>query len=120
MNIKIYHNPRCSKSRQALSILKDKFSDIYVVRYLEDRLSTDELTRMIHKLGLSPIQLVRKNEKIWKELYKDKSLSDHQIIEAMQQHPTLMERPIVFIDEQTLLARPIEKLTKFIEQVASK
>ena len=118
MNVKIYHNPRCSKSRQALHLLEDRFSKIQIIKYLDERLSVAELISLVNKLNISPIELVRKNEKIWKDLFKGKPLTDQQVIEAMQQYPKLIERPIVLIEDQSLIARPIEKLTVLIEKIA--
>lgn len=104
--IKIYHNPRCSKSRQGLEILNQSKVDFEVVKYLDSPLSEDELTELIKKLNISPIKLVRKGEAIWKENYKSKELSDEQIIEAMATNPKLIERPIVVNDNKAIIGRP--------------
>ncbi len=93
--IKIFHNPRCSKSRQGLAILEESGKDFEIVKYLEDVPSEKELKDIIALLGISPTDLVRKNESIWKEQYKDKELSDGELVKAMIAHPKLIERPIV-------------------------
>ena len=104
----IYHNPRCSKSRQGLAILKELDQDFEIVEYLKNPPTQDELTSIIKKLHIKPIELVRKNEAIWKENYKDKELSDEQIIKAMVDNPKLIERPIVVTDKKAIIGRPPE------------
>ncbi len=104
----IYHNPRCSKSRQGLAILKDSNQDFEIVEYLKNPPSQDELSSIIKKLQIKPIELVRKNEAIWKEKYKGKDLTDEQIIKAMVENPKLIERPIVITNDKAILGRPPE------------
>jgi len=104
--IKIYHNNRCSKSREGLAILENSGKEFEIINYLENPPSKNELEAILKKLGISPIQLIRKNEKIWKENYKNKELSDDQIIEAMIENPKLIERPIVIKDDKVVLGRP--------------
>lgn len=106
--IKIYHNPRCSKSRQGLSILENSDKEFEIVKYLENVPSEHELTDVIKMLGISPIQLVRKNEKIWKENYKSKELSDNEVIQAMLENPKLIERPIIINGKKAVIGRPTE------------
>ena len=101
--LKIYHNPRCSKSRQGIAILEESGKDFETVKYLDDVLSVTDLTEIISLLGITPLELVRKNEKIWKENYKGKELSDAQIIQAMVDNPKLIERPIVVHNKKELL-----------------
>ena len=81
--ITIYHNPRCSKSREGLALLEQSGKKFEVIKYLEDIISEKELKTIISKLGIEPIDLIRKNEAIWKSDYKSKELSDEQIIKAM-------------------------------------
>lgn len=104
--IQIYHNPRCSKSREGLQILKDSNEEFEVVEYLKTPLTRQELTELIKKLGIEPLDLVRKNEAIWKENYKEKDLLDSQIIDAMVNHPNLIERPIVVNGKKAIVGRP--------------
>ncbi len=106
--MKIYHNPRCSKSRQGLAILKDSKVPFDTVEYLKNSISKEELTTIIKLLGIKPIDLVRKNEAIWKENYKGKELSDDDIIEAMVSNPKLIERPIVVHNGKAVIGRPPE------------
>lgn len=104
--ITIYHNPRCSKSREALDILQNQKVGYTVVKYLDEPLSVDELGKIIKRLGIPPSDLIRKNESIWKENYKGKELSDEQLINLMIQHPQLMERPIVINGNKAVIGRP--------------
>jgi arsenate reductase len=112
--IKIYHNPRCRKSREGLAILENSGKEFEIVKYLETIPSLKELTEIIHLLGITPIQLVRKTEKIWKENYKGKEMSDADIIEAITAHPKLIERPIVINKEKAVIGRPPEKINTII------
>jgi len=112
--IKIYHNPRCSKSRQGLELLQNSGKQFEIVKYLESIPSKDELTTIIEKLGIKPLALVRKNEAIWKENYKGKELSDSEIIDAMIQNPKLIERPIVVNNTKAAIGRPLENIQKII------
>jgi len=104
--IQIYHNPRCSKSREGLQILENEGKNFEVIKYLETIPSQKELTRIVSLLGIAPIDLVRKNEAIWKSDFKGKTLSDSQIIDAMIAHPKLIERPIVINDNKAIIGRP--------------
>jgi arsenate reductase len=108
--IKIYHNPRCRKSREGLAILETHKVDFEIVPYLDQPPSEKELKEIIKKLGISPIDLVRTKEAIWKENFKGKEMSDTEIIAAMVQFPKLIERPIVIKDQKAVLGRPPEKI----------
>lgn len=112
--IKIYHNPRCRKSREGLQILEQSEKEFEIIKYLENIPSKEELTNIIKKLDISPIQLVRKNEKIWKENYKGKELSDDSIIIAMVENPKLIERPIVINKQKAVIGRPPESILEII------
>ncbi|MGJ8761176.1 arsenate reductase (glutaredoxin) [Polaribacter sp. R2A056_3_33] len=112
--IKIYHNPRCSKSRQGLEIIENSKKEFEIVKYLEKIPSEKELTEIIKMLDISPIQLVRKTEKIWKENYKGKELSDKEIIKAMIESPKLIERPIVINNNKAVIGRPPENIKSII------
>lgn len=112
--IKIYHNPRCSKSREGLCTLQDLNQKVEIINYIENPLTFDELKRLIALLKIKPIELVRTKESIWKEQFKDKYLTDDEIIEAMVTHPKLIERPIVVNGNKAVIARPIEKIDEII------
>ncbi len=106
--IKIYHNPRCSKSRQGVQLLEDTNKDFEIVKYLDDNLTKQELEQLIALLKIKPLELVRKNEAIWKENYKNKTLTDDQIIDALVANPKLIERPIVTNNNKAVIGRPTE------------
>ena len=106
--MKIYHNPRCSKSRQGLEILQNSNLQFETIKYLDTPVSETELTEIIQLLGIAPINLVRKNEAIWKENFKGKELTDAQIIMAMVDNPKLIERPIVINNGKAVIGRPPE------------
>jgi arsenate reductase (glutaredoxin) len=112
--IKIYHNNRCSKSRCGLDILEQSGKPFKIVKYLEDTPSANELKDIIKQLGIKPIQLVRRNEAIWKEKFKDKTLSDKEIINAMITYPKLIERPIVINGNKAVIGRPPETILDII------
>ncbi|MBD0825372.1 arsenate reductase (glutaredoxin) [Aestuariibaculum marinum] len=110
--IKIYHNNRCSKSRLGVQFLEDAGKDFEIVKYLENVPTEAELTEIIKLLGITPIELVRKNEAVWKSDYKGKDLSDSQIIKAMVENPKLIERPIVINGDKGVVGRPTEKIAE--------
>lgn len=112
--ITIYHNPRCRKSREGLAILEASNKDFEVIKYLEDNLDKNEIKSLLNKLNIKPIDLIRKNEAIWKSDFKDKTLSDEQIIEAMVNHPKLIERPIVVNKDRAVVGRPPESIITII------
>jgi len=108
--MKIYHNNRCSKSRQCLAFLEETKQDIEVINYLETPPSEKELKEIIGMLGITPLQLIRKGEAIWKEKFKGKDMSDADIITAMLNNPKLIERPIVVTNGKAAIARPLENV----------
>ncbi|PWL39063.1 arsenate reductase (glutaredoxin) [Flagellimonas aquimarina] len=112
--IKIYHNPRCRKSREGLDLLQKSGKDFETVLYLENVLSHDELKTILKQLGISAMELVRKNEAVWKEKYKGKTLSENEIIAAMVENPKLIERPIVVNGNKAVIGRPSEEISKIV------
>ena len=112
--MKIYHNPRCSKSRQGLAILNESGKDFEIIDYLKNPISFAELEDIIEKLGIPPIELIRKNEAIWKQEFKGKDMTDRELIEAMCDHPKLIERPIVIEGEKAVVGRPPEKIRDLV------
>ena len=112
--ITIYHNPRCSKSREAIAILEAEKTEFQVVKYMDDLLSVDKLKEMIKILKIKPIQLVRTNESIWKEHYRNLDLSDDDIILAMAKHPQLIERPIVLNGNKAAIGRPPQDILEIL------
>ena len=108
--MKIYHNPKCSKSRQTLELLKSKTSEFEIIEYLKEPLDFDNIEVLLLKLEIQPKDLVRTNETIWKENYKGKELSDDNIIKAMVDNPKLIERPIVVHNNKAVIGRPPENI----------
>ncbi|MET0072031.1 MAG: arsenate reductase (glutaredoxin) [Candidatus Thiodiazotropha sp.] len=115
MSIEIYHNPRCSKSRQTLQLLQDRGIEADVVEYLKTPPDKATLERILAMLGLEPRELMRKKEKEYKALQlDDPQLSRDQLIEAMIANPKLIERPIVIQNGKAAIGRPPEKVLEIL------
>ncbi len=112
--IQIYHNPRCGKSRNCLAFVTEKESEVTIIKYLETPPSENEIKEVLQKLNFKPIQLVRTKESIWIENYKNKTLTDDAIIQAMVKHPILIERPIVIKGDKAIIGRIPEEVAQFI------
>lgn len=113
--VTIYHNPRCSKSRQTLQILQDKGIQPTLVEYLETPPDAAELNRILELLGMEPRDLMRKKESEYKDAgLDDPSLSRDELIAAMVTHPKLIERPIVLANGKAALGRPPEKVVEIL------
>ncbi len=108
--MKIYHNPRCSKSRQTLQIIHDSGKDVEIVEYLKAPPTHAELKSVVDLLGISPEQLLRKNEAVFREQFKGKSFTDEEWVDIMIAHPQLIERPIVIEGKKAILGRPPENV----------
>ena len=115
MAVTIYHNPRCSKSRQTLALLQDKGIEPEVVEYLKDTPDADTLEALLMKLDLEPRELMRRKEAPYKDLgLDDPGLSRQALIAAMVEHPILIERPIVVKGAKAALGRPPEKVLEIL------
>ncbi|WP_104402037.1 arsenate reductase (glutaredoxin) [Vibrio penaeicida] len=116
MSVSIYHNPRCSKSRQTLALLEEKGIAPEVIKYLDTPLSVDQLKTVYAQLGLSSVRdMMRTKEAIYKELsLSDESLTDEQLFEAMVANPKLIERPIVIKGGAARLGRPPEQVLEIL------
>lgn len=112
--IKVYHNPRCSKSRNAINELTERGVDFEVFEYLKEELSPELIKNVLAKLKMSATELLRKGEADYKEHVKNKDLSESQIIDLMVEFPKLIERPIVIKGENAIIARPLEKINTLI------
>lgn len=108
--ITIYHNPRCSKSREALTLLEKQKKPFTIVKYLSDHFTHNELATVVCDLNVSPIALIRTNEAIWKQDHAGKEYTDTELIDIMVQNPQLIERPIIINGNKAIIARPAEKL----------
>lgn len=111
MSYKIYHNPRCSKSRQTLQLLQNHTHEVEVIEYLKTPPSKEELRQIITRLKIDPMDLVRKGEEIYKTSFKGKSYTDEQWLDIMIENPKLIERPIVIHDTKAIIGRPPENVT---------
>lgn len=116
MSLTIYHNPRCSKSRQTLDLLKTQGHEPQVVEYLTTPPDRATLERILDLLGLEPRDLMRRNEPEYKENnLDDQSLDRDALIDAMLRHPRLIERPIVVTDGKAAIGRPPEKVLEILK-----
>ena len=110
--MKIYHNPRCRKSREGIKYLESKKINFEVIDYIKNNLSSEQIRNILKKLQLKPIELVRKNEAIWKEKYKGKDFTDEQLIKILSNEPKLIERPIIVYEKLAVIGRPAENIDK--------
>ena len=104
--MKIYHNPRCNKSRETLKIITDSGADVEIIEYLKIVPTEDELITLVEKLGIPVNALLRKNEAVFKEQFKGKILKDSEWITSMVKYPKLIERPIVVKGDKAIIGRP--------------
>lgn len=112
--MKIYHNPRCSKSRQTLELIRAEGIEPEIIEYLDEIPSEKELGELVRMLGISPEELIRKGEDDYKAKFKGKKLSDAEWIAAMVAHPKLIERPIVVREGKAVLGRPPENIRELL------
>lgn len=113
--IQIYHNPRCGKSRNCLAFIDQSNQEYEIIPYLTETPSFDDLKVLLQKLNIQPIQLVRTKEKIWIENYKQKTLTDDEIIQTMVNNPILIERPIVVKDGKAIIGRDLNLVASFLD-----
>ena len=110
MTLTIWHNPRCTKSRQTLALLEDRGLSPEIRLYLQDAPTMAEIQDALTRSGLAPIQLMRTGEKLFKELGLTKTSDDNTLVEAMANNPILIERPLVFANDKAALGRPPEQV----------
>ena len=115
MTTTIWHNPRCSKSRQTLALLEERGISPTVRLYLDDTPSTSEVAEVLQQLGIKPWELLRRGEQVFKELGLDKDAADEALIEAMSANPILIERPIVINGGDAALGRPPESVMRLFD-----
>jgi len=106
----IYYNPRCNKSRQTLKIIEESGNKVETINYLNDPLNEEELKDLVDKLGLPVTYLVRKGEKLYKENYKSREISEEEWFKILAENPILIERPIVVKGDKAILGRPPENV----------
>lgn len=112
--ITIYHNPRCGKSRECLAFLETSNQQFEIVKYFETPLNFNELSVIIQKLKITPIELIRTKENLWIDNFKGKPLSDKEIIQSMVDYPILMERPLAVYGEKAVIARPLDRINEIL------
>lgn len=112
--IKIWHNPRCSKSRDSFKLLEEKGIDVEVVKYLEDVPTKEELTELLKMLSMTARELMRTKEAVYKELNLKEEHSEEALFDAMVENPKLIERPIVIKGNRAAIGRPIEKVIELL------
>jgi arsenate reductase (glutaredoxin) len=115
VTVTIYHNPRCGKSRASLQILQERGIEFRIVEYLKTPPTREDLEDILAKLGMTPRELIRKGEAVYKEAgLDDPGLGREELISAMLQHPILIERPIVLADGKAVIGRPPEKVLEIL------
>ncbi|MFL2582487.1 MAG: arsenate reductase (glutaredoxin) [Flavobacteriales bacterium] len=112
--MKIYHNPRCRKSRETLQIIEASGNKVEIINYLENTPSEDELQDIVNKLNIPAENLLRKGESIFKENFKGKKLSENEWIQVMVKNPKLIERPIVVHGNKAILGRPPQNVKELL------
>lgn len=112
MKVEVYHNPRCSKSREALNYLKEEGHEIEIIEYLKELPSRDELELLLAKLNLRPHDLIRRGEIVYKEHFKGKDFNDDEWLDILIEHPKLIERPIVIRGNKAVIGRPFGRVVE--------
>jgi arsenate reductase len=111
----IYHNPACTKSRETLALIRSRGHEPRVIEYLKTPPSETELTAIVRKLGIKPLELVRRNEQVFKDKYAGKTLADKEWIKAMVANPILIQRPIVVRGDEAAIGRPPEDVERLLQ-----
>lgn len=114
-NIQIWHNPKCSKSRNAMTLLEEKGINADVVKYLESTPTKEQLTDVLKKLNMSAKELLRTGEDVYKELNLKDENDEEKLINIMVENPILIERPIIIKGDIAVIARPIENLEELLK-----
>ena len=118
--ISIYHNPRCRKSREALNYLNKLNINYNLILYLSNPITKVTLKNLLLKLKINAIDLVRKNELLWKSEFSKKQLTENEIISILLDNPKLIERPIIENENTAVIGRPIDKLVDFLKKIKFK
>lgn len=115
--ITIWHNPKCSKSREAMEILNNGGYEASVVRYLEDSPAEMQIREVLKMLGVSARELMRTKEELYTELNLADELDEDKLILAMAKYPKLIERPVIIKGNRAIIGRPADKIIKFLNEV---
>lgn len=113
--ITIWHNPKCSKSREALKLLEEKMGDFEIYKYLDTPPTRSDIVVLLQKLGVSARELMRTKEEIYKELGLAKVSDEEKLIDAICENPKLIERPILIENNRAVIGRPVEKIIEFLD-----
>lgn len=114
MNVSIYHNPRCRKSREALQYLKEQGHEPKIVEYLKEVPSREEFEKTLAKLHMMPSELVRKGETLFKEKFRGLNFTEEEWLDVLLENPKLIERPIVIRDNKAVVGRPLEQVVELM------
>lgn len=114
--ITIFHNTRCSKSREAMDILKENHCEIEVVEYLKETPTKKELKDLLMKLGLKPFEIIRTKEPIFEKKFKGKKFTDAEWLQIIIENPVLLERPIIVDGYKAVIGRPVEKVIELLNR----
>jgi len=112
--IEVYHNPRCRKSREALAYLRDRNIELEVIEYLKEIPTAEDLKKVLAKLDMPVEKLIRKEERVFKEKFKDKNFTTEEWIEIMRENPKLIQRPIIMNRKKAVIGRPAENIDQII------
>ncbi len=112
--VTIWHNPRCSKSREALKLLEEKGIETEVFKYLDEEITKEDIKELLKMIGAKPRDIMRTKETIYKELGLKDVEDDEKLIEAMAEHHKLIERPIVIKDGKAVIGRPPSKVLELV------
>lgn len=116
MELTIYHNPRCSKSRAALQLIRENGAEPEIVEYMKNVPTEEEMKKLLMKLGLKAQDLLRRNEPVFKEKYMGLEFTEVEWIKVMVEEPRLIERPIVVRGHKAVVGRPIDNVIDLIEK----
>lgn len=114
--ITIWHNNRCSKSREAMCVLEELGKEVEVINYLTDTITEDMLKELLQKLNLSAAALVRTKEPLYKEKFAGKKMTEEKWLKALVKHPILIERPIVVKGKKAVIGRPVERVLEIMSK----
>ncbi|PCJ89913.1 MAG: arsenate reductase (glutaredoxin) [Flavobacteriales bacterium] len=112
--MKIYHNPRCRKSRETLQILQEKGKEIEIIEYLKTPPTFQELKDILMKLNKKPAEIIRKSEKVFKKKFKGMNFNDDEWVKILEENPILIERPIVVRNNKAVIGRPPENVLELL------
>lgn len=112
--VTIWHNPRCSKSREALKLLEEKGVKAEVFKYLDEKITKEDIKNLLKMIDATPREIMRTKESIYKELGLKDIEDEEKLIEAMVEHPKLIERPIVIKEDKAIIGRPPVKVLELV------